>query len=146
MLLDVFQALTLAGTLTGFGFTVHQIRCASKQIRTSFEDALTKEYRELCHSIPTKALLGEELSDEELAHSFDEMYRYFDLCNHQAFLAKSKRIAPETWEFWKDGITSNMKRPAFEKAWSEIAARSGEDFSELRAIVPPIIKKQNDAK
>lgn len=123
-----------------------QIFEARTEARKNFEDGLAKEYRGLASKIPTKAFFGEALSDKEYADHLDEMYRYFDLCNHQAFLAKSKRVSPETWEFWKDGITSNMKRPAFEKAWSEIAARSSGDFSELRAIVPPIIKKQNDAK
>ena len=124
---------------------IFQIAEARREAKTDFEDGLAKEYRELASKIPTKAFFGEALSDKEYADHLDEMYRYFDLCNHQAFLAKSKRVSPETWEFWKDGITSNMKRPAFEKAWSEIAARSGGDFSELRAIVPPHHKKQNDA-
>lgn len=120
---------------------IYQIAEARREATTSFEDDLAKEYRELSSKILIKAFFSENLSDKEYVDHLDEMYRYFDLCNHQAFLAKSKRISPETWEFWKDGITSNMKRPAFEKAWSEIAARSGEDFSELRAIVPPMIKK-----
>ena len=135
---DIATAITLFGM-------IFQIAEARREAKTDFEDGLAKEYRELASKIATKAFFGEALSDKEYADHLDEMYRYFDLCNHQAFLAKSKRVSPETWEIWKDGITSNMKRPAFEKAWSEIAARSGGDFSELRAIVPPHHKKQNDA-
>ena len=125
------------GTAVAVIFAARQIWQSKQQAVTSFEDSLAKEYRELASRLPTKALLGEPLTDKEHEDSFDEMYHYFDLCNEQAFLAKTKRISEQTWTFWKDGIKSNINRPAFERAWSEIAARSNGDFSELRAIVPP---------
>lgn len=98
---------------------------------------MSQEYRELASRLPTKALLGEPLTDSEYAQCFDEMYHYFDLCNQQAFLAERGRISRETWKFWKEGIASNIRRPAFERAWSEVAARSGSDFSELRSLAKP---------
>lgn len=73
------------------------------------------------------------------------MYHYFDLCNQQVYLADAGRISRETWKFWQDGIMSNIKHPAFEWAWSEIAARSNGDFSELRAIIPPKPQTQPNA-
>ena len=126
-------------------FAAWQIWLSKKQATTTFEDSLAKEYRELAARLPTKALLGEPLTDMEHSDSFDEMYHYFDLCNQQAFLADAGRISKETWKFWKDGITSNIRRPAFERAWSEIAARSNGDFSELRAIIPPKPQVQSNA-
>lgn len=114
-----------------------QLYLAHKQSVMSFEDSFAKEYRELTSRLPTKALLGEQLTDEEYANHFDELYHYIDLCNEQAFLRKSGRISKKTWIFWKEGIASNMKRPAFERAWTEISHRSNGDFSELRQISPP---------
>lgn len=104
---------------------------------TNFEDTFAKEYRELMAKLPTKAMLGEMLSDDEHTEYFDEMYHYFDLCNEQVFLRSVGRVSDKTWIFWKDGIASNLRRPAFERAWSEIAARANNDFSELKALFPP---------
>lgn len=118
-------------------FAAWQIWLSKKQAETTFEDSIAKEYRELAAKLPTKALLGESLTDDEYSDSFDEMYHYFDLCNEQVFLNQEKRISDKTWRFWEDGIKSNMSRPAFERAWSEIANRSENDFSELRSVVPP---------
>jgi hypothetical protein len=65
------------------------------------------------------------------------MYQYLDLCNQQVFLSKLGRISKDTWVYWLDGISTNLQRPAFARAWSEIAARSNGDFSELRGVFPP---------
>lgn len=132
-----FSDLANIATAIAVIFAAWQLWLSKKQAMTAFEDALAKEYRELAARLPTKALLGEPLADEDRANSLDEMYHYFDLCNQQAFLADAGRISKKTWKFWRDGITSNIRRPAFERAWSEIAARSNGDFAELRAIVPP---------
>jgi hypothetical protein len=126
-------------------FAAWQLWLSKRQATTTFEDSLAKEYRELAARLPTEALLGEPLTDEEHAISFDEMYHYFDLCNQQAFLADAGRISKKTWSFWRDGITSNFRRPAFARAWSEIAARSNGDFAELRVIVPPEPQVQPNA-
>lgn len=104
---------------------------------TNFEDTFAKEYRELAAKLPTKALLGEQLSDDEYAKHFDELYHYFDLCNEQVFLRSVGRISDKTWIFWKDGIASNLRRPTFARAWAEIAARANDDFSELKRLFPP---------
>lgn len=126
-----------AATAIALLFAAVQLWLSKKQAVTAFEDALSKEYRELAARLPTKALLGEPLSPEEHGGCIDEMYHYFDLCNHQVFLANKKRISRSTWVFWRDGIKSNLSRPAFEQAWAEIAARSSGDFSELRSVAPP---------
>ena len=137
MLLEVLSAIANIATAGAVFFAARQLWLSQAQAVTAFEDSLAKEYRELAAKLPTKALLGGPLSDEEHSKSFDEMYHYFDLCNEQIFLMQAGRVTDKTWAFWRDGITSNLKRPAFEKAWSEIAARSNGDFSELRSIFPP---------
>ncbi len=109
-----------------------------KQGMTSFEDALVREYRELASTLPLPALLGEPISDELHREKLDEFYRYFDLCNSQVFLHDQGRISDETWAFWEQGIRTNLKRPAFARAWSEIAGRANGDFAELRRVCPPV--------
>lgn len=136
-MLEVLSAFASIATALGVAVAAWQLWLAHKQSVTSFEDSLAKEYRELAAKLPTKALLGETLTDEEHAEYFDEFYRYFDLCNEQAFLHKNGRISEVTWTFWNDGIASNLGRPAFSRAWREVAARANNDFLELRALSPP---------
>ena len=135
--IEVLAALANIATATAVVVGAWQLVLARRLSITNFEDTFAKEYRELAARLPTKALLGEELADVEYADHFDEMYHYFDLCNEQAFLRSIGRVSDKTWIFWKDGIASNLRRPAFERAWSEIAARANDDFSELRELFPP---------
>ncbi|QKO22338.1 hypothetical protein [Rhodoferax sp. BAB1] len=134
---EILSALANIATAAAVGVAAWQLVLAKRQAITSFEDSFAKEYRDLASKLPTKALLGEPLDNEEYSTHFDEMYHYFDLCNEQAFLHKAGRISDETWKFWRDGIQTNLNRPAFERAWSEIAEKANDDFSELKALFPP---------
>ncbi len=138
---ELFSTITswIASIATAVGVIVaaRQLWLTREQSRTSFEDSLSKEYREIAATLPTKALLGDPLTDEEHAEYFDEFYRYLDLCNEQAFLHETGRISEDTWTLWKDGIVTNLERPAFRRAWREIAVRANKDFSELRKLSPP---------
>jgi hypothetical protein len=106
-----------ASIATAFGVAMGawQLWLAHKQSITSFEDSLAREYRELAATLPTSALLGEQLTAVEQAKYLDKFYRYFDLCNEQAFLHQNGRISKSTWTFWVDGILSNPRRPAFSR-------------------------------
>jgi hypothetical protein len=135
--LAILSALGSVATALGALAAAWQLFLVHRQSVTNFEDSFAKEYRELAAKLPTKALLGEPLSDAEHEKHFDEMYHYLDLCNEQAFLHKVGRISKKTWCFLRDGINSNLRRPAFARAWIEISARANGDFSELRALFPP---------
>lgn len=135
--LAILSAIANAATALGALAAAWQLYLVHRQGITNFEDSFAKEYRALASKLPTKALLGEPLSDKEHTKHFDELYHYFDLCNEQAFLYKERRISEKTWTFWREGIASNIQRPAFQRAWCEIASRANGDFSELRTIFPP---------
>ena len=117
--------------------TYRQVKLRKEQATTQFEDELSREYRELARELPVKALLGDELTDEEFKEEFPDLYYYVDLSNEQVFLRFEERVSKETWENWQDGIESNLKRPAFRMAWNEIKDRS-DTFQELRRL------EQND--
>ena len=110
-----------------------QLRISKNIAQLEFEDGLAKEYRELAANIPTKALLGVELSEEEFQKSFDELYRYIDLTNEQVSLRQRGRINKEAWINWLSGIKSNLSLPPFKRAWSEIKEKS-KSFQELRRL------------
>lgn len=136
-MLTTLSALANIATAVAVVVGAWQLVLSYRQAVTVFEDSLAREYRDIAAKLPTKALLGENLNEDEYAKHFDELYHYLDLCNEQVFLRKIGRVSNKTWAFWRDGISSNLKRPAFERAWSEVAARSGGDFSELRSLFPP---------
>lgn len=132
-------ATAIAAVFTAFGAwaAVRQLRLLEQQSVTSFEDGLVDEYRDIAKDLPLDALLGVDMSAPKVAEVLPVFYRYFDLCNQQVFLHKQGRIRAETWVLWKDGIESNLRRPAFARAWAEIAAKAIGDFDELRALCPP---------
>lgn len=144
-ILSVLSALANVATAAAVIVAAWQLSLSQRQSVTTFEDSLAKEYRDIAATLPVKALLGECLSDSELNDKFDEFYRYFDLCNQQVFLHQSGRVSSKTWQFWREGLVSNFKRPAFERAWQEIAARSNGDFSELRSLFPPKAPNPSDS-
>jgi len=109
----------------------------SRAKRTAFEDSLTAQYRQIASTLPLKALFGESLTSQEHNAHLQYFYRYFDLCNEQAFLHKNGRVSDSTWAFWEDGILTNLRRPAFAAAWQEVASRARDDFNELRSLCPP---------
>lgn len=128
-------AIASAVTAVGVLLAILQLRLTKQQAITSFEDTISREYRELATRIPTKALLGKQLSDAEHEKALDEFYHYIDLSNEQTFLRQTDRISLKTWVFWRDGIKSNLCRPAFKRAWDEISEQAGGDFYELRRLI-----------
>ena len=127
------SALASVATATGLVLAYVQIRIGREIAQMQFEDAMSREYRELSSRLPTKAVLNEKLSDEEHDKALDEFIHYFDLSNEQIFLRQQGRVGKETWKNWCDGIQSNLNRPAFCRAWREVKARSN-NFAELRRL------------
>jgi hypothetical protein len=132
--LNLLSALASAATALGIIFAAAQLWLSRAQAVSQFEDGIAGEYRALAGRLPVAALLGEELSEAEYKAALDEFYHYFDLSNEQVFLRQRGRITRRTWVMWRDGIRSNLRRPAFSKSWEEIKARSNGDFSELRRL------------
>lgn len=112
-----------------------QLSQQSAQSQTSFEDLFDERYRQIISAIPTKAMFGADLTDEEFGGAFDDLYHYIDLSNEQVFLLQRGRVRRKTWKYWRAGILSNLKRPAFRRAWAEISNKAPDDFSELRSIL-----------
>lgn len=133
--LSALNAAAAIATALGLAFAVIQLRIAARQSVTDFEDTLAAEYRALAASLPTEALLGGTLTEEEHQDSLDEFYHYFDLSNGQVFLRHKGRVSARTFVFWSGGIKSHLSRPAFARAWAEISSRVPNDFRELRRLV-----------
>ena len=132
---DTLSLVSSLATAIGVGIAAAQIWIGRLQNISQFEDSFAKEYRDVASKIPTRALLGAVLTEDEKRDHFDEFFRYYDLCNEQIFLRIQGRINRKTWEFWCDGMKSHFTKPAFQWAWSEINSAQCEEFNEFRRLV-----------
>ncbi len=130
---SVVSAVATCVAAVAVWFAREQLRTGREISQLQFEDSLAKEYRDLANRIPTKALLGEGLSQKEYAKSFDDIFHYIDLSNEQVYLRFRNRIGKDVWENWRDGIKTNLALPAFRRAWNEIKEKS-DSFGELRRL------------
>lgn len=73
-------------------FAVYQFWINTQQSKTTFEDSISKEYRDIFKNIPYNALIGKTLTDEEVNQAAKEIYNYMDFSNEQIFLRKTGRV------------------------------------------------------
>jgi hypothetical protein len=135
--LEVLSALSSIATAIGVAVAAYQLFITRRQATTTFEDTLNTQYRQAIERLPIEALFGEPLKETEQSGLLPHFYRYFDLCNEQAFLFSLGRVSETTWKNWEEGIKGNMVRPAFKVAWNEVARRATGDFESLRKLCPP---------
>ena len=69
-----------------------------------------------------------------MEQAFPRLYQYFDLTNEQIFLRMNGRIGAATWLNWRQGIESNLGRPAFAQAWARVKRGHTATFTELRRL------------
>jgi hypothetical protein len=132
--LSLINASASVATAIALVLTGWQIRLAKKQSQTQFEDDLTRQYREITRDIPTDALLGGEISEEQYQKARHAFYRYVDLSNEQVFLRQKGRVSAETWHLWRVGIKFHLSKPAFKMAWEEFKKRDARNFKGLQML------------
>jgi hypothetical protein len=134
---EEWQNVAAGATALGVILAAIGLLMQGRFARSSFEDELTREYRAIIRCIPTKAMLGGKLTNDERHDALKHFYHYFDLCNEQAYI--KRKISRRTWRDWKEGIKGNVnEKREFELAWSYIASLAGkEEFKELRKLCPP---------
>jgi hypothetical protein len=138
---DVVTFLTALGSLAtavAVIVAVIELNAAKHHARTAFEDDLSREYRATIAELPPEAFYKD--SDLTLTDRTRQVfYRYFDLSNEQLFLAKNGRVSKETKDQWRDGISGNLRLPAFRRAWDDIEPNIRKDFfDELREVVEEV--------
>jgi hypothetical protein len=130
------------GTCIGVFVAALQLRLNGQQAKTEFEDRMTEVYRDLAAQLPVEVFFSDTEVEPELVQEKREVfYRYFDLCNEQAFLRRRRRIRRRTWEEWQAGIKGNMGRDAFDYAWYElIEPHIGEDFEDFKKVLEEVTR------
>jgi hypothetical protein len=106
--------------LVGIGFAlVHEAR-------VTLEQRLGEEYRILLKDLPLAALVWERADDSPeptAAREESELrsaYRYFDLCNSQAFFFKQGQVRRRTWHAWRQGMVDHLRRQWFQDCWHQL--------------------------
>lgn len=133
-MLTAFQILAAIATVVGIPIGLFQLYLHLCQSVSSFEDQLAREYRQIAAKIPIMAFLGQDFSPEKYNDVREQIYNYLDLSNEQVFLRQTGRISAKTWDYWKDGIQSNLERPLFEQVWSDVKKYDKKQFQELQRL------------
>ena len=131
---EITRVVASIATAVGVAIAAWQIRRNAEQTRTSFEDSLNKEYRELMRPIPLKALVGDSVTAEEVEAAGEAIYNYLDFCNQQIYLRKQKRIRKATWLEWQEGMKINLELPLFAEVAEKVFAKLPYIFSELQKL------------
>lgn len=121
-------------TAVGVLFGAVQLLFSRGQARTTLEDGLSSQYREVIKPRLVNELLEPPSREESAAVA--PYYEYFDLCNEQVFLRLQGRVGKRTWNEWRQGISTNLSRGDIRKAWEVIVQRRDDfpDFEELRQL------------
>lgn len=127
---EIIKLSASIATALGVGIAAYHILQAKQQSVTSFEDDFTRQYREIIQRIPIKALLNEDLGEDDFETALNNIYNYIDLTNEQIFLRRQGRIRSKTWENWRDGMKANLALPAFKRAWEMIKEKTPDNFFE----------------
>lgn len=132
---EILNAAAAIFTCAGVIFGGLQLWLSRIDNVSQFEDSFAKEYRDLINRWPANVLLGQKITDAENEKSFDEMIRYFDLCNEQIFLRQKDRVRSKTWGYWREGMSSNFSKPAIAWAWNHLTELNTVDYVELRKLI-----------
>lgn len=114
---------------------IYQFWRNTEQSKTTFEDSISKEYRDISQNIPYNALIGKSLIGEEIKQASNEIYNYMDFCNEQIFLRKSGRVRKSTWNNWQEGMRTNFSLPIFIDVSKEVFEELPDIFTELRKVM-----------
>ncbi|GGI98781.1 hypothetical protein GCM10007978_40720 [Shewanella hanedai] len=114
---------------------LYQVWKNTEQSKTTFEDSLSKEYRDISKNIPYNALIGKKLNDDEKSQAYNEIFNYMDFCNEQIFLRQSGRVRKNTWNNWQEGMHTNFSLPIFASVSAEVFKELPGTFQELRKVI-----------
>jgi hypothetical protein len=129
----VVLVITIRYAKSSVDHTRETLNQTAHQFAWQRDQSVAERYQRIVAELPVDALLNRVVEREVIKERMSWFYLYFDLCNEQAWSKIKGRIDPATWEEWRDGIESNLARPAFQGAWQLMLPDIGSDFSELRA-------------
>jgi len=128
------ENLSSIATAVGVVIAAWQIWESRQLSAAIFEDSFDQQYRQLSYGIPVDALIGKTLVETEEKKARESVYNYLDLCNEQIFQRHKKRISPDRWNEWKNGIKQNLDRPFFKKVWTEVKEEAEGSFTYMERL------------
>lgn len=133
--LKSYVVLAPYATLIGVIFAIYQFWRNVEQSKTSFEDSISREYRDISNNIPYNALIGKTLIGEEMTQASNVIYNYIDFCNEQIFLRRTGRVREDTWNNWQEGMSINFSLPIFLYISEEVFKELPDSFTGLKRVM-----------
>ena len=133
-----WEAISALAAVAGLIAVFWQLFELRRQQRSTFEDALSREHREIAAHFPVEWLLDAPDAAHDTLElpasapaKLDAFLRYIDLCNEQVFLRKQRRVSARTWNDWRVEIRDNLQRPPLATLWAYVLDRSSRSYYEL---------------
>lgn len=135
----IISAFTALGTVFGAYIIYNQLKINQIVYQSTFENDIVKRFYKITNDITFKVMFlkkGELEFTKLLDEKINFFYQYFDLTNQELFLNEKKRINPDTWIEWKEGIVWIMKLDSFKYAWEKVNEKCADDtFNEFREFI-----------
>lgn len=127
---DPSLLVNAAGVLVavvGLLFLWVQIRQVKNQLILQNYSEYTRRYAEIVHRLPEvinseEFELGAWRTDNDFMRN---MRAFFDLCFEEWDLHNRELIPTASWNIWRGGIQTAMRRAAFQQAWEIVRDTSG---------------------
>ena len=130
--------LTAVASLVAIIVAIVQLSQLRKQRIRDFEDLFVQRYWAIMDSLSLKAIECDAPDDRAVeADDRRAVMAYLRLSEDELELRAERWVSPDTWEQWRAGIASQLRRWPFDVVWEEISMREasrGESgqFAKLR--------------
>jgi len=115
--------VTAATSLVAITAAVVQLTQMRKQRRRDFEDLFVQRYWAIMERLSLAALEGNPSEDGVVAAA-DRLaiMAYLRRCEDELELRAERWVSADTWEPWRQGIASQLRRWPFEPVWKDVSA------------------------
>jgi hypothetical protein len=116
--------ITAATSLVAIVAAVVQITQLRKRRRRDFEDLFVQRYWSIMDRLSLAAVESNGPADGAVAAE-DRLavMAYLRLCEDELDLRTQRWVSADTWELWRLGIASQLRRWPFDAVWTEVSAR-----------------------
>ncbi len=92
--------------------------------RLTFFAEYTRRYQEIMIALPFEAFKKDfdvaKMKEGERKLTLTQMLAYFSLCSEEFDLNNEGFVRNRIWGIWAEGITENLKKPAFRWGWEQV--------------------------
>lgn len=110
---DVIGTTANVATAAGISLVAYQLYVTRQQVVADFERTFVDRYEGIIRDAPLALLLGEPFDPHHDDRVLRAFFDYFELCEEEMTYRRIGKVSRSTWCDWWEGITLNLRRPAF---------------------------------